>query len=77
MVLEGFGAERVPVADLDAQPLQESGIDGLRGSRRPGFSRVLGELAGAGRVELFLGANLDLVEPPDTILGPTRRGLSR
>src|SRR6266487_6680373 len=47
MMLERFGAERVSVADLDPQPLEEGGIDRLRGSRGPGFGGVLGELAGA------------------------------
>ena len=69
-MLEGFGAERMSVADLDAEALQEGRIDRLRGSRRPGFGRVLRQFAGAGGVELFLGPDFHLVEAADSVLGP-------
>src|SRR5207245_11253447 len=77
VMLEGLGAERVPVPDLDPEPLQEGGVDGLGGARRARLCRVLSQFAGPARLELFLGADLHLVEAADPVLGPAGRGLAR
>ncbi len=76
-MFEGLGAERVPVSDLDPEALQEGGVDGLGGARRARLCRVLSQLARPARLELFLGADLHLVEAADPILGPPGCGLPR
>src|SRR5207244_6747533 len=75
MVLERFRVQRMAVADLDPQPLQEGGVDRFRGPGRARFGSVLGQLASPCRIEFLLCADLYFVQAPDTILGPSGGGL--
>src|SRR5437868_14855968 len=76
-MLERLRAERMAVADLDAEPLQEGRVDGFARPRRPRLGGMLGQLAGAGRLELLLGPNLDLVQSSNAVLGPAGRRVPR
>src|SRR5881397_456493 len=75
-MLEGLGAERMTVSDLDPEPLQKGGIDRLRGASRARFGGMLSELARPAWLELFFRSNFHLVEAADPVLGPPGRGLA-
>src|SRR5689334_8801012 len=69
-MLEGLRAQWVAVADLDPESFEKRGIDRLGGAGGSRLRGVLRQLAGPGGLELLLGANLDFVEPANTVLGP-------
>jgi len=61
-MLERLGAERMAVADLDPEPLEEGGVDRLRGARRARLRGMLRQLTGARGLKFFLRLDLDLVQ---------------
>src|SRR5438094_7890803 len=76
-MLEGLGAERMAISDLDSEPFQKGGVDRLRGASRARLRGVLSELACPAGLELFLRSDFHLVEPADPVFGPAGRRLAR